>query len=138
MKTCYSCKKIKPLTEYWKKKRNSDGYNNYCKDCERARMKIYRANNKDKILAEKARYRDRRKKKILAQENSKTLSSKKEIDVDPLDIMIMKKSVNPLLSKNKVFLAIKTLGELYEKHDVYKHFDLKDWTNIINYIKKSK
>lgn len=41
MKNCYSCKQDKPFTEYRKDKTKKDGYNTYCKSCN----KLKKGNN---------------------------------------------------------------------------------------------
>ena len=33
IKVCIDCKKAKPTTEFYKDKRNNDGYGSYCKPC---------------------------------------------------------------------------------------------------------
>ena len=33
MKTCNKCNTTKPLTEFYKKKDNNDGFENKCKEC---------------------------------------------------------------------------------------------------------
>lgn len=33
MKTCSKCKVLKPLSEYYKNRRHSDGLQTYCKPC---------------------------------------------------------------------------------------------------------
>lgn len=39
-KTCRKCKKTKPRTEFSKDKNRTDGYNTYCKKCEKDRKKV--------------------------------------------------------------------------------------------------
>ena len=46
VKTCYTCKQIKPLTEYQKNKTNSDRFRSSCKQCESILNKHYRDNNR--------------------------------------------------------------------------------------------
>lgn len=41
MKTCYKCKEEKPLGDFHKNKRKSDGYQNYCKACAKIRNRAY-------------------------------------------------------------------------------------------------
>ena len=48
MKTCTKCNQIKPLTEYYKKRK---GLNSRCKHCCRAWRKKYRENNREKKRA---------------------------------------------------------------------------------------
>lgn len=48
MKTCVKCKQEKPLLEFHKNSRSSDGLHSYCKDCNRAQALAH-------IKAEKAR-----------------------------------------------------------------------------------
>jgi hypothetical protein len=41
MKQCITCKKILPLSLFWKCKRSKDGYDWYCVDCAKNRCKHY-------------------------------------------------------------------------------------------------
>lgn len=45
MKTCSTCKKDKPLSEFNKKSSNKDGLECYCKECHRARNRKHYAEN---------------------------------------------------------------------------------------------
>lgn len=45
-KTCWGCKEDKPLDEFWKCQRNSDGRNNYCRECKEAKRKHYETTSK--------------------------------------------------------------------------------------------
>ena len=49
-KTCIKCGEIKDITEFNKNKRNSDGYNNTCRVCTRARSNQYYTENKEKCI----------------------------------------------------------------------------------------
>lgn len=50
MKNCSSCKHTKPLTEFNKYKRSSDGYDYRCKSCQRASNKKWCDSNWDKKI----------------------------------------------------------------------------------------
>lgn len=47
-KTCYVCKKKKPISEFYHNKRKKDGYTSECKKCFNKQTKKYYNNNKDK------------------------------------------------------------------------------------------
>lgn len=48
MKMCSKCKDSKSLSEFGKRSSNKDGYNYYCKACERATSQSYRDSHRDK------------------------------------------------------------------------------------------
>lgn len=45
-KRCSKCKEEKLLSEFHKNKAQNDGYNNYCKECDKIRQKKYYQDNK--------------------------------------------------------------------------------------------
>ena len=53
MKICKDCGTEKEITEFNKRSDKSDGLDNWCRDCSRAKQRLYhikyRANNKQKI-----------------------------------------------------------------------------------------
>lgn len=52
-KVCSKCNQIKTISEFTKNKAKKDGYNNYCKDCNKEYQKIHYDNNKDYYINNK-------------------------------------------------------------------------------------
>lgn len=52
-KTCFSCKKLKTLNDFYKHKQMSDGHLNKCKECTRADVRQHRRSDefREKVLA---------------------------------------------------------------------------------------
>jgi ribosomal protein S27AE len=55
-KWCYSCKKVKLITEFHKNKRSSDGFNSMCKECTSEYKKSYYLKNRDEIRESHNKY----------------------------------------------------------------------------------
>jgi hypothetical protein len=68
MKTCFKCKRNKPLTEFYRHPQMGDGRLGKCKDCTKKDVaENYRANIDHYVEYEKQRFKDpARKKKLLA------------------------------------------------------------------------
>lgn len=49
MKTCNTCCKQLPFSEFWKHSETKDGYRNSCKSCKRLSDESYRKENPDKL-----------------------------------------------------------------------------------------
>ena len=64
MKQCSTCKETKPVSEYYKKKNNADGYKYRCKSCQSKYAKKYRVNNKEKIRERSIQYRTENREKL--------------------------------------------------------------------------
>jgi len=79
-KQCNKCKTVKPITEFPKSSKTKDNLSFYCKDCERARQKIYYTENRAKIDEKHSEYgrnnRDKiqEKKKLWYQENKERMN----------------------------------------------------------------
>lgn len=80
-KICRTCSIEKPITEFCIARKNNDGYNHFCKSCQRTKYKIYYENNKEKIY--------NRTKEYNSKSEVKELRSKyaKEFRLNNLDIM---------------------------------------------------
>ncbi len=50
MKTCSKCKCKKPLASFNRNRSQKDGYQTFCRSCEKERKKEYYKNNKEKFL----------------------------------------------------------------------------------------
>lgn len=48
-KFCYDCKKYLPLSEFFKNKTTSDGYQSICKNCSNVRRQEYQKNHPEKM-----------------------------------------------------------------------------------------
>jgi len=57
-KICSKCKEEKDLSEFYKHKKNKDGYWYACKACKAGRSKKYREKNKESIRVKKKKYRE--------------------------------------------------------------------------------
>ncbi len=55
-KTCRTCKEIKPISEFPKRKDSIDGYRNDCKKCQAIIFKAYKLANADEIKAYQKSY----------------------------------------------------------------------------------
>ena len=51
MKICFKCNELKPLNEYYKHKKMSDGHLNKCKDCTKKDVHKHRGENIEKVRA---------------------------------------------------------------------------------------
>ena len=61
MRTCSKCKKEKEDIEFPKDRSTKSGFRPDCKECNRAKCKAYKANNKDKISAYNKEYKGEHK-----------------------------------------------------------------------------
>jgi hypothetical protein len=66
LKECTQCGKTKPVSEFSKHKRNSDGLRCACKTCAASYFRDYAAANRETIREDKRRYAKRNKDKIKA------------------------------------------------------------------------
>lgn len=57
-KTCKECNQTKPLSEFHKDKKVSDGHNTRCKFCRKEEQRIYYQENRDRILEYQKNYND--------------------------------------------------------------------------------
>lgn len=78
MKICLKCKEAKPLTEYYKHKKSSDGHLNKCKDCTKNDVNKHRAENIEKVRAYD-RNRPNRSERIKKQIDYANSSKGKEV-----------------------------------------------------------
>lgn len=68
MKTCFKCKKEKPLADFYKHKMMADGHLNKCKECTRKDANEHRSNNLEKVRAY-----DRERAKLPHRKSLKTI-----------------------------------------------------------------
>lgn len=74
-KRCYKCEKTKALREFYKCRRNKDGLQDKCIECQRA----YDAANKERIAAYQAEYRSENKEKLAAYQAEYRLANKEKL-----------------------------------------------------------
>ena len=55
-KSCTKCGEVKPLDGFVVKSANKSGRASYCKECDSARHKKYRKDNRDEVLASRKKY----------------------------------------------------------------------------------
>lgn len=91
MKNCKKCSQAKPLTEFYKDKRNSDGRRSYCKEClkgyakknykyDKQKAKQYYQDNKERIneINKKYYYDNKNKFEQYRQDNKQKISEQKK------------------------------------------------------------
>lgn len=61
---CVRCSETKPFGMFYRDKCRSDGLHSYCKECVRSKVKTYKAENREKVSASNARYRESNRDKI--------------------------------------------------------------------------
>ena len=69
-KTCAKCGETKPLEEYHRNKRRTDGRYPYCKPCKSADDRAYREKNRDAIAERMRRYYEENREAIAERERS--------------------------------------------------------------------
>lgn len=63
-KMCPTCETVKPLTQFSKNSRTTDGHQVYCKQCVAARKRADYAKNPQKYLRSNRRARDRQQREL--------------------------------------------------------------------------
>ena len=66
MKTCSKCKHVKEFTEFYKNKRNKDGYLGSCKVCKNEYARKYHKKNPNKFEVSRKQYYENNKERLLA------------------------------------------------------------------------
>ncbi len=74
-KKCSYCGEIKPLSEFYKNKRQNDGYHFYCKDCAKDKRKKEYKKNKKEIRKRQKEYTSKIKQEFL---EGKRMQAKKK------------------------------------------------------------
>lgn len=80
-KICRTCSIEKPINEFCIARKNNDGYNHFCKSCQRSKDKLYREKNKEKITK---RFKEYNSKPEVKLQRSKYA---KEFRINNLDVM---------------------------------------------------
>jgi hypothetical protein len=89
IKPCTTCLIEKPLTEFHKAKRESDGYCDTCKDCKKIYRKNYYLNHKEKELSRNDRYRENNiEKTMIFHAKLRAKESNYPFDITEEDIKI--------------------------------------------------
>lgn len=63
-KLCSKCKEVKPITEFWKRKKSPDGLNYQCKICVKEAVKAFEEKHPNRRKRYEKKYRSRNKVKI--------------------------------------------------------------------------
>jgi len=63
MKVCFKCKRLLPLSEFYKHPQMGDGHLNKCKDCTKKDVRVHRINNDSVREYDTRRYREDPKRK---------------------------------------------------------------------------
>jgi hypothetical protein len=79
-KLCTRCKTVKPVTEFPKINKTKDKLKNYCRDCERERLKIYYKKNKAKIDEKHNEYYRNNKGKIQLVKKIRNQENKEKVN----------------------------------------------------------
>ena len=121
-KTCYKCKKVKEITEFYKKSSNTtDKLSGRCKKCDNALKTAWRNNNPKKVKAyEKGRWRHGKKREDDLKRNRKSrleitdsyireLATKKSKTLNPEDL------TNELIEMCRLNLKLKRVLGLTPK-----------------------
>ena len=78
-KTCFICKKVKPLTEFYKHKAMGDGHLNKCKCCTKEYVKKYRISNiKEARAYDRERNKTPKRKAMFAKKQRRKRASSKD------------------------------------------------------------
>lgn len=91
-KRCYVCKQTKPIDEFGKNKTKKDGLRAECKICHRINDRIYKQNNRKKILKKKKQYRLKNKDKIRKYDRKYRLKKKFGLTIDDYNEMLKKQN----------------------------------------------
>ena len=101
MKKCRTCNLQKPLTEFNKKKRNKDGFDNQCRLCEKEYFKKYNKSNKESLDKKRKEYYQVNKEKIiirLSKDYKKNIHIKKKYNTEYYN-----KNKNKILEQQKIY-----------------------------------
>lgn len=79
MKTCRRCSQEKPLAEFHKETRSSDGVKPYCKNCIKKEGEKYRKKNKEEIKIKKKQYYLKNKESINNRKKQHYQDNKEQI-----------------------------------------------------------
>jgi hypothetical protein len=126
MKTCSTCKREQPVTEFWRQSDKSDGLTCQCKTCIRARQRSkadqrrvynaeYNAANKDAIKAQQKKYHAENREARLAQHREYVKANAARIQRQNQDWKNAKFRTDPLFAlklriKNRVKAAFRKAG----------------------------
>lgn len=77
-KICKKCGRELPISQFYKRKRNKDGLQIYCKECEKQYRKQYYIENKE-VLAEKKKQYYTENKETIAERNKRWYADNKEV-----------------------------------------------------------
>jgi len=122
-KVCKKCLEEKPLCEFYKQKRNKDGYWNSCIVCEKnkyiensenikKRVSEYRINNKEKVSESKKKHYYINRKKILEQkkiytDKTRKIRNKKRYEMYYSNTLF--KIINNMRTRLRIFMKSKNI-----------------------------
>lgn len=102
MKKCTICKKTLELTEFNKKKRNKDGLQNVCRECNREKSRLYYLHNREHhlhVMKEKKKKYIKRNIKLINRIKSKGCATCDENDICCMDFHHMDDNKEFTISK---------------------------------------
>lgn len=91
-KVCSKCKEMKPLDQYWKNKKNKDGYRCSCKSC----MKEYAVVNKDRIAKRQKKHYQKNKEKYAEYQKQYTEQNREKINARESQYTKYRRSNDPV------------------------------------------
>ena len=119
-KLCCHCKEVKAVSEFFRNRRNSDGYAGYCKVCAKGFKRKGYAKNKDKINASRKIWRDNNKDKI--REHGRTYRKNNRDTINQYRAEYYK--------ENKDIINLRR-GKYRKKRRTEDEFILEDWKGLL-------
>ena len=116
MKQCKDCKIEKTYMDFYKDKKNKDGFGSYCKDCSNIRISIYKENNRERLKKLRNKYYLENKETILNKskiyriKNKETIKTKKSIYGKIHKKARYEKNLNPESRFNRALVNSKSRG----------------------------
>ena len=129
MKKCIKCSEIKPLTEFYREKRNKNGLRGICKECAKKYAKKYRENNSEKIKRYKEDNREKLRKvnRKWVKDNREKVRKYKENNLEKI------KEYQKKWKKDNCEKIKEWIGENLEKVKEYRRKHYIKVSNTLSY-----